>query len=662
VPARQPAARAAGSEPRAGAARETSARVAHIVVGTAGHIDHGKSTLVKALTGIDPDRLKEEKTRGITIELGFAHTAIGATEVAFVDVPGHERFVRTMLAGAGGIDLVMLVVAADESVMPQTREHFDICRLLDVPRGLVVLTKADLVDSETLELVRLEVRELVQGSFLARAPVLPVSASTGAGLDGLRDALAHAAVPRETGLAGAAVRLPIDRAFTMRGFGTVVTGTLLSGAIAPDDELELLPGGRAVKVRGVQRHGVRCGRVESGQRAAVNLGGLDLSEVARGQTLASRGSLCVTTRADVSIELLSSARALRHGARVRVHQGTSEVLARISLAGETASVDPGSRAAARLRLEGPLILTRGDRFILRAYSPAVTIGGGRILDPAPPKTGVRTAASAARWTALALPGDRETDTTALAWMVRQAGASGVAVGALAARGGVPAPELRRVTAELVRQGVAVAAGDRLVAPAALDALAGRVTGLVDAHHRASPLAEGVPREEVRERVFARTSPAVFDLVIARLVDEGRLVATDRLALASHRIELAPADVRALEAIESVYRSVGLTPPDPGAAAVAAGVAPAQVDRLVELLVRRRSLVKVDALFFHESALARLRQEVAALKPAAGSAEATVDIGSFKERYGISRKYAIPLLGYLDRERVTRRKGDVRIVL
>ena len=336
-----------------------------MVVGTAGHIDHGKSALVQALSGIDPDRLKEEKARGITIDLGFAHFEADGVTFALVDVPGHERFVKNMLAGASGIDYVLLVVAADESVMPQTREHFDICRLLGVTAGVVVLTKADLVDAETLELVRLEVRELVAGSPLARAPVVAVSSKTGAGLAALRAAmldLARAAPRRASDRfgEGAAVRLPVDRVFTVKGFGTVVTGTLVSGVIRENDELVLMPAGRPVKVRGLQVHGRGRASAGAGQRAAVNLGGVDLAEVARGDTLATPGTLEPTRRFDAVLQLLPSARPLKHGARVRVHQGTSEVLARVALAsrrrpgdGEAAALD-GARAGGRgLRARPP---------------------------------------------------------------------------------------------------------------------------------------------------------------------------------------------------------------------------------------------------------------------------------------------------------------------
>src|SRR6266511_1274915 len=301
-----------------------------VVVGTAGHIDHGKSALVLALTGTDPDRLKEEKARGITIDLGFAHQEIGGVHVAFVDVPGHERFVKNMLAGVGGIDLVVLVVAADESVMPQTREHFDICRLLRVPAGLIALTKSDLADADTLELAQMEIRELVAESFLEGAPIVPVSAKTGDGLDAFRDAILEVSAKTATRAADAVARLPIDRVFSMKGFGTVVTGTLVSGRIRVDDELVAEPGGRRLKVRGVQVHGRKEAEAVAGQRAAINLSGVDVADLTRGQALVTPDAFETTRLADATLELLPGVKPLKQGARVRLHQGTAEILARVS--------------------------------------------------------------------------------------------------------------------------------------------------------------------------------------------------------------------------------------------------------------------------------------------------------------------------------------------
>jgi len=366
-----------------------------IVVGTAGHIDHGKTALVRALTGIDADRLPEEKRRGITIDIGFADLDLGDVRIGFVDVPGHERFVKNMLAGAHGIDVVALVIAADESVMPQTREHFDICRLLDVRQGLVVLTKKDLVDDELLHLVRSETEELVAGSFLDGAPIIPVSSRTGEGIEELKGTL------REIGLEVAArsaefvVRLPIDRAFTMRGFGAVVTGTLIAGEIAEGDELELLPPARRVRVRGVQVHGAPVPQGIAGQRTAINLSGVDAVAIERGMVLAPVARLRSTQAIDVRVQLLVSApRPLRSRQRVRVHIGAAEVLARVRVLEAGREIKPGEGGLVQLRTEAPIVGVLGDRFILRSYSPQVTIGGGMILDAFPPKHRSRDIAAA----------------------------------------------------------------------------------------------------------------------------------------------------------------------------------------------------------------------------------------------------------------------------
>jgi selenocysteine-specific elongation factor len=656
----------------------------HVIIGTAGHIDHGKSALVRALTGTDPDRLKEEKDRGITIDLGFAHWTRGDLTFSFVDVPGHERFVKNMLAGVGGFDAVVLVVAADESVMPQTREHFEICRLLRVGHGLVALTKTDLADEEMVELARMEVRELVSGSFLEDAPVVGVSSKTGAGLDEFRqalEALAHRVPARS---AAGAVRLPIDRAFSVKGFGTVVTGTLVSGRVGVEQELLLLPSGRPAKVRGVQVHGARATDAVAGQRVALNLGGVELDEVGRGDSLATPGTLDPTRMADVRLELVPSARPLRHGARVRFHQGTSEVLGRVALAalledqaGDAApgtlpagaEVRPGGQAYARLRLESPAVLSRGDRFILRAYSPPVTIAGGDVLDPHPARGPIRTAAGRRRFEALdpAVGGPASSQASsaadrAIETMTDERGIAGLPVGALVTRAGVAPDDVASVVARLVQKGRLARAGETLVVPRVLDTLGRRVLDLLAEHHRAEPLSEGRPREEVRERLFGRAGAGVFERVLGELQAAGRVGGRDRLALTTHRVHLSDEEEAARVAIEAAFRDGGLKPPEPAAVAAASGLTPEVVDRVTRLLQRQKTLVKLDTLFFHEEALRRLKEEVASMKGRVGAAPVRIDVAAFKERYGVTRKYAIPLLEYLDRERITRRVGDARVLI
>lgn len=652
----------------------------HVIIGTAGHIDHGKSALVLALTGTDPDRLKEEKARGITIDLGFAHWSAGDFVFSFVDVPGHERFVKNMLAGVGGIDAVLLVVAADESVMPQTREHFEICRLLGVPDGLVVITKTDLADPDTVELVRMEIRDLVAGSFMADAPIVAVSSRTGEGLDRLRSSLVELAGRARRRAAIGTVRMPVDRAFTVKGFGTVVTGTLLTGSIRVDDELVLLPGGRPTKVRGLQVHGQSAATASAGQRVAANLGGLELQDIGRGDSLLTPGTLAPTRMLDARLQAVAGARPLRHGARVRFHQGTAETLGRVAIAAVLdagqpntergsgpapgAEIPAGGQGYVRLRLESPAVVSRNDRFILRAYSPPVTIAGGVVIDPHPVRGAIRTPAARTRFEQLD-SGSLDPEAAlerAVAAMVTEAGAAGLTMGDLVSRAGVAREQVPATSERLSRAGVAAKAGDVLVSPAVLERLRRELLARLGDHHRAEPLSEGLPREEARERLFARAGAGVFEHVLATLQQAGKIAGRDRLALASHRIALTGEEERARETIETTFRAAGLKPPDPRDAAQASGIAPDVMDRVVKLLARQRVLVKLDTLFFHQDALDRLKQEMSALKASGGPGEVRIDVATFKERYGVSRKFAIPLLEYLDRERVTRRAGDARVLI
>ena len=649
----------------------------HIVVGTAGHVDHGKSSLVLALTGTDPDRLKEEKARGITIDLGFAHWETPGLSVALVDVPGHERFVKNMLAGVGGLDAVLLVVAADESVMPQTREHFEICRLLQVPAGLVVLTKIDAVERGMIDLVLADVQELVAGSFLETAPVLAVSARTGEGLGELRSALqaiGAAAGRREDG----PTRLPVDRVFSMRGFGTVVTGTLVTGRFEVDAAATVQPGGRAVKVRGLQVHGERVTRAVAGQRVAVNLGGVDTADVVRGQTVAPAGAFSVTRVVDVRLELLRSAKAARHGVRVRFHQGTSEVLGRVAVSSiipqagpgggeeaQAAEIPPGRSAYARIRLESPVVVTRGDRFIVRAYSPPDTIGGGVVLDPQPPRGGIRTTSGKARFADLdpaASEGAGAATERAVLLLAAEAGHAGLPRAALTARLGLLSDDARTPVEGLCERGALVAVGGVLVVPSQLETIGRRLLELAEAYHREHPMEDGIPREEARVRACARAAPGVFERVVEDLVRQGRIAATDRIGVTGRRAGADGLDAAALEAITARFCDAGLRPPDQAAVAEALGMPAARLSQAVAWLVRQKTLVRVEGLVFHESALRRLKDDVMSLKLSSPGAVVKLDVSAFKDRYGMTRKFAIPLLEYLDRERVTRRVGDSRIVI
>jgi selenocysteine-specific elongation factor len=635
-----------------------------IIVGTAGHIDHGKTALVRALTGVDADRLPEEKRRGITIDLGFAELDLGDVRVGFVDVPGHERFVKNMLAGAHGLDAVALVIAADEGVMPQTREHFEIVRLLGVRAGLIVITKIDLVDAELLELVRAEAAELVAGSFLARAPLVAVSARTGAGLDELRAQL------RATGLGAPAradetvARLPVDRAFTMRGFGAVVTGTLVAGEMAVGEELELLPTGARVRVRGLQVHGRAVERATAGQRTAINLGGIDASEIERGMVLAPAGGLRPTQIIDAQVELLPDApRALRSRARVRVHLGAAEVLARVQVLAETGALEPGARGFVQLRLEAPTLALPDERFILRAYSPARTIAGGRVLDGFGVKQrGRERVAAQARLRALA-EGDHA---TRLAIFIAAAGEHGLTRTDLAARTGWRADVLDAALTQTQARGETIDAGGVFVGRETFARLTRAAVAEVAAHHAREPLQRGLARETLRERVCAHAPPEVFRAVLTHAESEGALVAErDVVRAAAHSLALSPADEELRARLEAVYHAARLEALTLDEALARAGdgqTARTHGRKLLQLLLDAGALVRVtNDLFCHRAALDQLVADLRAF--AAGhEPERLIDVAAFKELAGVSRKYAIPLLEYLDRARITRRAGDRRLIL
>jgi selenocysteine-specific elongation factor len=621
----------------------------HIVVGTAGHIDHGKTALVNALTGIDADRLAEEKRRGITIDLGFAHLDLTpGLRLGFVDVPGHERFVKNMLAGVGGIDMVLFAIAADESVKPQTREHFDICRLLEIPRGIVALTKADLVDEETLEIVRLETDDLVAGSFLEGAPVVPVSAVTGAGLDDLKRELARAAASVPERNAEGHLRLPIDRVFSARGFGTVVTGTLISGSVSREQEVEVYPGGRRLRVRGVEVHGQQVERAVAGQRTAVNLADIEPAGLARGDALSEPGRFRAVTQMDCRLDLLRSARALKHRAPVHFHSGTAEIEAEVRLLDGSASLAPGATAFVRLILREPALILPGDRFIVRMFSPVVTIGGGVVVDIGERK--YRKGEDATARLAVLASGDAS---QRIALLVREA-PFGANLAELVARTGLTSSEVAQAAARaklVALPGPPPFYVDRAWFQAARE----RLVKAVREFHRASPLLPGIPRQELRNRELAGSPAFLLDALLAEakeIVAEGETVRAR-----GHRTVLKEDEEQARASIEGAFERAGLATPAWMEVLAQSGVEPARARTLLEMLVREKKLLRVnDELVFHRSALESLRQMLAARK-----AE-RFNVGAFKEWTGISRKYAIPLLEYLDREHVTRREGDQRVVL
>ncbi|MGA9884377.1 MAG: selenocysteine-specific translation elongation factor [Candidatus Acidiferrales bacterium] len=629
----------------------------HVIVGTAGHIDHGKSALVEALTGTNPDRLEEEKRRGITIDLGFAFLRMGDVRFGFVDVPGHERFVRNMLAGAGGIDVLLLVVSADESIMPQTREHFDICRLLGIPRGLVALTKSDLVDPEMLGLVRLEIEEFVRGSFLEGAPIVPVSARTGAGLDALKQVLVNAALAAPAKDVTRHFRLPIDRAFATKGFGTVVTGTLMSGTVRVKDEIELHPLGRLARVRGLHSGGQPIEQAFAGQRTAINLAGVEHSEIRRGMVLSAPGVFHPTRRIDARITLLPSARPLRNRARAHFHQASAEAIAEIVLLGRP-EVSPGEEALAQLRLDGEVLALPGDRFILRQYSPVITIGGGVVIDSGA-RRHRRSDPTAAQFLQTLERGNRLESLAALA----ESSPRGLSLEELLARTGWMEPEIREVANELAAAKRLRVLNDPpfIVAPEqAVQSCSAAIRAAVDEFHRANPLLPGIPKQEMRGRA-GNPRGELFQTALEDLVRAGAVsVNGDLVQRAGRSISLSPEEARAKELIEQAFERAGLAVPNVSAVLEKLPVEPVRARKILQILLRENVLVKVaEDLFFHRDAITHLRELIAGYRTDRGD---RLQITAFKDLAGISRKYAIPLLEYLDREHVTRRAGDERVIL
>jgi selenocysteine-specific elongation factor len=749
-----------------------------LIVGTAGHIDHGKTALVKALTGIDADRLEEEKRRGITIDLGFAHMDLPAAgdrassipgkndaakndpakkaemlRIGFVDVPGHERFVRNMLAGVGGIDLVLLVIAADEGIKPQTREHFDILQLLGVRRGITVLTKSDAVDAETLEVVRLEVQEFLRGTFMdnpkpdepkARdsesgggnaewensrsleksGSIVAVSSLTGAGLEELKRALAAAAGEVTARDSGALVRLPIDRVFTMKGFGTVVTGTLVAGTIRAEDELEVFPTGRRVRVRGVQVHGQGADAAVAGQRTALNLAGASTEDLARGMTLAPPETLRTTRVVDVKMRLLASApRALKDGARVHFHSYTMETVGEVRLYGvgeEISSVPdsqvkiptsraenaremghpggrefkvkiptlrterarvghphafprpelfPGAEGFAQIRLAEAGLLLPWDRFILRQFSPVVTIGGGVVVDAAPmidPK-GVRKLEKA---TGAAIPAFLQMmeefgsgrKGAILAGRVTRRGMRGLTLAEAVAETGWRRAEIVELAGALIEDGMLVRFQDRLFAEHEFELAQAGVVEAVSGFHGRNPLSAGMSKGEMQDELqrTLEMAPELFAAAVDGLARAKKLELVNELVrLPGRGVVMKDEEAESKKTIEEAFTAAGLKVPALQEVIAGLKIDKGRAQKIVTLLLRDRVLVKVsDELVFHRGALEQLRRDLAGYKTKA----AKIDVAKFKELTGVTRKYAIPLLEYLDRERVTRRVGDVREIL
>ncbi len=635
--------------------------IKHVIAGTAGHIDHGKSALVEALTGTNPDRLEEEKRRGITIDLGFAFLDLGSVRLGFVDVPGHERFVRNMLAGVGGIDLVLFVVAADESIKPQTREHFDICRLLGISRGIIAITKSDKVSQDVLASVRFEIEEFVRGSFLENAPIIAVSAHSGVGIDELKQELLRVAQAVSSRDEKRHFRLPIDRVFAMKGFGTVVTGTLVAGALRIEDEVQLYPTRKRARVRGLHSGGKQIQRAVAGQRTAANLAGIDRNEINRGMVLATPGIFESTSRLDATITLLPSARPLKNRERVHLHQGTAESIGEIILLSGSATLSPGDTVFAQVRLDGPVLVLPGDRFILRQLSPVVTIGGGVVLYTRPARHRRNDAGVKALLETLERSNKED---TLLA--LTETSARGLAFTEIISRTGWTTAEIHAAGEALAQSRRVRIVGDAassnwiVISVRALTDCVAAIRKAIEDFHAANPLLPGIPKQELRGRL-KNSSGEIFQTALNDLLDARAIAFSgDLVQRAGREIALSPEETRAKELIEREFADAGLTVPSFASVLAKLPVESRRAQKILQILLREKVLVKVaEDLVFHQIAVEKLRETLGKYRKERGP---RLPIGAFKEITGVSRKYAIPLLEYLDREHLTRRVGDERVIL
>ncbi len=628
-----------------------------IILGTAGHIDHGKTSLIRAVTGIDTDRLKEEKERGITIELGFASLDLPSGQhVGIVDVPGHEKFVKNMVAGATGIDIVALVIAADEGVMPQTREHMEICTLLGIRHGFVVLTKIDMVEAEWLELAREDVVAFTRGTFLEDQPVVPVSSVSGEGIDAFTRTLDElcAAIPerKTSGL----FRLPVDRVFTMRGFGTVITGSLVSGAIDVGETVELYPADIRSKVRGLQVHGAGVEKALAGQRTAVNFQGLDRDEVERGHVLARPGTLKPSYMVDIAFTYLESCpKPLKNRTRVRFHTRTSEIMGNIILF-DRETLDPGQDTVAQVRLDTPVVLVKDDRYVIRSYSPVRTIGGGRVLNPVPPKH-KRFRADVIE----SLGRYREmSPEEIIAFHAHQSGFLGTRFSDLRLVTNLPDKKLEGTVNALLssRRLITVDREARLYIHAEAYANLRRlVLEQLGGYHQTHPLKAGMPSEELKSKFPARINAKLPIQVMNQMVKAEELVLEDNLVrLAGHQVSLAIDQAELKRKIEKAYVEGGITPPYFKEVCQQLGTNPGAAQEILRLMVEDDLLVKVkEDLYFHRPAIEDLKARLVTFLKENG----TITTPQFKDMTGASRKYVIPLAEFFDATRVTIRVGDNR---
>lgn len=627
-----------------------------VILGTAGHIDHGKTALIKALTGVDTDRLKEEKARGITIELGFCSLPLpDGSRIGIVDVPGHERFVKTMVAGATGIDIVLLVIAADESIMPQTREHLDICRLLNIQSGLIALTKVDLVEEEWIELVEDDIRGFVEGTFLESAPILRVSAVTDQGVPELISAIHDLAERVEGKSSEGYFRLPIDRVFIMRGFGSVVTGTLISGTLSVGDTFRILPTNLQSKVRGIEVYNQEVNRSTAGLRTAVNLQGVEKDIIHRGDVLVHPDIQDCALMVDAFLEYLPGQRPLKNRTRVRFHIGTSEMLGNIVLF-DREEIKGGENAEVQIRLEKPTVAFYGDSFVIRSYSPVQTIGGGIVLDSRPNKHKRFSMESLAHLEGLS-KGDPE---QVIEIYIRESGFSGITLKGLKGRIILPERDWTRLVKALKRSNrlIGLDGGEALFLHRShYDQLVQKTLDLLEVFHKKHPLEAGLPKAELRTKLPRSLPLKAFNALLGDLVMKGLFVLDgDRIRLSTHQISLGEGEKELVERLEKMFAEADLQPPTSSEVDKALEKGKGEVKGLLDLLGRQGSLIRVkDTLYFHVSAISRLQNRLVAFLRGKGE----ISPAEFKEMTGVSRKFMIPLLEYFDNQKVTVRVGDKR---
>jgi selenocysteine-specific elongation factor len=630
--------------------------MSHVIIGTAGHIDHGKTSLVKALTGIETDTLPEEKSRGVTIDIGFAYWK---DHVTIIDVPGHERFVKNMVTGVCTVDLALFVVAADDGVMPQTREHLGILNLLGVSRGIVVLTKADLVEADWLELVTEELGDLFEGTFLADAPIVPVSSATGQGIDDLRT-LVEETIGEITERPDRGIfRLPVDRVFSVQGFGTVVTGTIISGSVKPKDELELLPAGKKVRVRGVQTHSKDVDEAFVGARVALNVNGVEVDEVMRGDIMAQVGYFKATYMIDARLHLLPDAPSVvKNRARVHLHLGPREVLARVILL-ESDELHPGESQLVQLRLEEAGVAARGDRFVIRRYSPVQTLGGGVILDPQPVKH--RRFKEDVQVVLKDL--ERDDPTEVLSARLKAAGLEPRTVSALAAEMGIADADIEVRLKSLVEKGDVVAfvvsGKDYYAHQTCWERLKKNIEAGLTKYHEANSLKQGARREELRALVDGRASRDFFDYGVGYLIETGVIHSTDSLlSLSTHTISLSADQAHIRDMILPLLQAGGTSPTDLKALPEALGKDAKVVQDVVAAMQGMGDLVRMDdTLLFHLDVIAGVEEKLLTYF----QSQTEIDVATFRDLVGTTRKYAVPMLNYFDTKGTTIRQGDVRVL-